>query len=106
MSDFACRNHFAASRMMSSTRMLRFSGSDRNSVASGTMSGWQSSITLPVSTSRIILRSTSASHGPDRVEVSSFPMPMNVLAHIPDPICLHSSSSRGMRFPNIRCSGP
>ena len=33
-------------------------------------------------------------------------MPMNDRAHMPDPISFHSSSSRGTRFPKMRCSGP
>ena len=106
MSDFTWRNHLAASLITSSTLMFRFSGRDLYRVASGTKSGWQSSITLPVSTSLTILLRTSASHGPDLLVVISLPMPMNVRAHMPDPICLHSSSSLGTRLPKILCSGP
>ena len=54
----ACRNHFAASFITSSTRMFLFSGSSLNNFSSATNSGMQSSMILPVSTSRMILRRT------------------------------------------------
>ena len=106
MSGPLCLNHFAASFMMSCTLMFVLSLSFRYNLSSGMSSGMQSSMSFPVSALRMILLWTSDSGGPDRVVVNNLLIPMNDLAHIPDPTCLHSSSSLGIRSPKILCSGP